>query len=132
MQKLGTAYTMYFNIKYERNGVLFAKPFKSKHVHNDRYFQRVLQYIHCNPGELFEPDWKDKSIRDVHEFERKLTSYLYSSLEAFEDPGHHLRPLLDSPVFDIAIPLSISEMIQEARRYDSELVLAEKIVKASP
>src|SRR3989344_8017211 len=45
MRKLGTAYTMYFNAKNERVGNLFMKPFRARHVGDDRYFQHVLQYI---------------------------------------------------------------------------------------
>ena len=32
MRKLGTAYSMYFNIKYERQGALFGGPFKSARI----------------------------------------------------------------------------------------------------
>ncbi len=51
MQKLGTAYTMYFNTKYERSGGLFTRPFRSRHVADDRHLQHVVDYIHLNPGE---------------------------------------------------------------------------------
>lgn len=53
MQKLGTAYTMYFNARYERVGSLFVKPFRSKHIDTDRYFQYLINYLHCNPAELY-------------------------------------------------------------------------------
>lgn len=42
MRKLGTAYTMYFNIKYQRTGNLFIKPFRSKHIADDIYIQRAF------------------------------------------------------------------------------------------
>ena len=35
MRKLCTAYSMYFNKKYERTGKLFEGVFKSKHIEND-------------------------------------------------------------------------------------------------
>src|SRR3989338_8093959 len=59
MRKLGTAYTMYFNIKYERSGGLFTRPFRARHIADDRYFQHVVSYIHLNPAELFERGWKE-------------------------------------------------------------------------
>ena len=65
MQKLGTAYTMYFNIRHGRTGNLFIKPFRSRHVGEDRYFQRVVNYIHLNPAELFESGWKKGSVRNM-------------------------------------------------------------------
>ena len=51
MQKLGTAYTMFFNTSRERTGNLFVKPFRSKHIKDDEYLKRVTQYIPFNPIE---------------------------------------------------------------------------------
>src|SRR5579859_6476622 len=36
MHKVGTGYTKYFNLKNDRIGNLFVKPFRSKHIHDDR------------------------------------------------------------------------------------------------
>jgi putative transposase len=83
MQKLGTAYTMYFNIKNERVGGLFVKPFRSKHIHDDRYLQRVTQYIHLNPVELFERNWKTNppvARRRLATLREQVLKYPYSSL----------------------------------------------------
>ncbi len=52
MQRLGTAYTMYFNKKYERSGGLFTKPFRSKHLKDEYYLKQVIEYVHANPTEL--------------------------------------------------------------------------------
>lgn len=52
MQKLGTGYTMYFNKKYERGGVLFQGSFKAVRVENDAHFLHLPYYIHTNPLEL--------------------------------------------------------------------------------
>ena len=41
MQKFSTAYTMFFNKKYERTGALFESRFRARHVDNDRYFTTV-------------------------------------------------------------------------------------------
>jgi putative transposase len=49
MQKLITGYTMYFNTKYKRSGVLFQGKFKSQHAGEDRYLKYLLSYIHLNP-----------------------------------------------------------------------------------
>ena len=80
MQRVGTSYTMYFNIKYERIGSLFVKPFRSKHVHSDRYLQRIVQYIHLNPIEIFEPKWKEGISGNAGGLIKKLKEYPYSSL----------------------------------------------------
>lgn len=49
MQKLGTAYTMYFNKKYERVGSLFQGRFKAVHVSEEAHFIHLPYYIHSNP-----------------------------------------------------------------------------------
>src|SRR3989344_1337662 len=116
MQKVGTAYAMYFNKKNDRVGNLFLKPFRSRHVATDRYFQRVLQYIHCNPAELFEPGWKSGKVRNMRLLERKLTEYPYSSLSGFAERGN-VSPIISRDVFDVADHPSISRMLEEARAY---------------
>ncbi|MDO8623967.1 MAG: transposase [bacterium] len=84
MQKLGTAYTMYFNISRERVGNLFVKPFRARHVADDRYLQRVVQYIHLNPTELFESGWKKGNVHDTSGIIKRLKTYMHSSLPDYE------------------------------------------------
>ncbi|MEA2098000.1 MAG: transposase, partial [Patescibacteria group bacterium] len=48
MQKLGTSYTMYFNIKYDRSGSLFQGPFKSKHIDTNEYLLWLSGYVNGN------------------------------------------------------------------------------------
>ena len=121
MQKLGTAYAMYFNSKYERVGGLFVKPFRSRHVSDDRYFQQVLQYIHCNPAELYEPRWKTGVVRDMRTLEKKLLNYQYGSFGAHIQKDNVLRPLLDPSVFEVETQLKPSAMLKEARAYYADL-----------
>lgn len=116
MRKVGTAYTMYFNQKNERIGNLFLKPFRSRHITTDRYFQRVLQYIHCNPAELSEPNWKSGKVRNIHSLEKKLVGYPYSSLFSFVKRGE-ASPILSADVFETANHPSVSRMLTEARAY---------------
>jgi putative transposase len=53
MHKLGVGYTLYFNNKYERNGVLFQGPFKSVAVETQNQFERLLIYVNAlNPAQL--------------------------------------------------------------------------------
>lgn len=52
MQKLGTGYTMYFNKKYTRSGVLFQSKFKAVQVNNETQLIHLPHYIHTNPLEL--------------------------------------------------------------------------------
>ena len=63
MRSVGTAYTMYFNLKYKRVGTLFQGTYKASRVSSDDYLLHISRYIHLNP--------------------REYKTYKYSSLPAF-------------------------------------------------
>lgn len=79
IQKLSTAYAMYFNKKYSRSGSLFEGKFKSQHIDNDRYLKYLFSYIHLNPIKLIQKDWKEKGIINKKEVLEYLNKYPYSS-----------------------------------------------------
>ncbi len=58
MQRVLTAYTKYFNTKYNKSGHLFQGPYKIVHVEDDRQLLHLSAYIHRNPREMKE--WKQK------------------------------------------------------------------------
>lgn len=120
MRKLGTAYTMYFNVKYERVGHLFSGKFRSRHVMNDRYFQKVLEYIHFNPAELYESGWKLGKVRSMPLLQKKLVEYPYSSLGSYLQTDFR-SPILSKDGFEIARTPPLSRMLEEAREYYSEI-----------
>lgn len=117
MQKVLTGYTMYFNTKYERKGALFANTFNSKHIPDDRYFKKVISYIHLNPVELEEKNWKDGS-GDIKKIENKLRHYKYSSLSAFANVDNITNSLVSRTVLEMfdEIP-SIKEILEDAQEY---------------
>lgn len=79
MQKLGTGYTMYFNTKNNRTGALFQGRFKAVSVDRDNYFLYLINYIHLNPIELIEPEWKEKKILNGEKAKDFLENYRWSS-----------------------------------------------------
>ena len=79
LQKLSTGYTMYFNEKYNRSGVLFQGRFKAVEVGEDYQLPWTLFYIHFNPIELIEPKWKERKIRNKRKVLDFLNSYKWSS-----------------------------------------------------
>ncbi len=85
MHKITTAYTMYFNKKFERTGSLFQGTFKSTHAQNDRYLKYLISYIHLNPVKLIEPEWKEMGINDLGQAEKYLDNYKYSSYLDYQD-----------------------------------------------
>lgn len=120
MRKVGTAYTMYFNLKDGRTGNLFTKPFKSRHVKDDRYFQKVLEYIHFNPAELYEPKWKSGIVRDLRSLQSKLIEYPFSSLCNYTYPSVK-NPILSSDGLHVTDQLPVGRMLKDAREYYSEI-----------
>lgn len=79
MQKVLTAYVMYYNKKYQRTGGLFEGKFKSEHAKNDRYLKYLFSYIHLNPIKLTQKDWKEIGIQNKKEALEYLQNYKYSS-----------------------------------------------------
>jgi putative transposase len=49
LRRVLTAYSMYFNLRYERVGSLFQGRFKAKEITNDEYLLHLTRYIHRNP-----------------------------------------------------------------------------------
>ena len=116
MSKLSTAYTMYYNAKNDRVGNLFLKSFRSRHISNDRYLQRVLQYIHCNPAELYESGWKQGRVRSMGSLQKKLLNYPYSSLSEYENKVR-TSDLLSQEVFAVGNHPPLSRLLEDAREY---------------
>ena len=79
MQKLSTAYSMYYNTKYHKTGSLFQGKFKSEYANNDKYLKYLFSYIHLNPIKLMKKDWKEKGIGDKKLALDFLNKYKYSS-----------------------------------------------------
>jgi len=83
MGKLLTAYSMYFNTKYERSGPLFTRPFRSEHINNEPQYMYIFSYVHLNPISLLEKNWKEQGVKNKKETEDFLTKYQYSSYQDF-------------------------------------------------
>ncbi len=79
MQKLSTAYTMYFNRRNERKGSLFEGTFRAKHISDDNVLKYLFAYIHLNPIGIVEDEWKAHHIKNKKKAEDFLASYPYSS-----------------------------------------------------
>lgn len=65
LQKIMTGYTMYFNKKYNRSGVVFQGRTKSKLIHSNEYFMWLKDYFAFNPIDICDPDWKNVGIKDT-------------------------------------------------------------------
>src|SRR3989339_1436407 len=107
MGKLLTAYSMYFNTKYERSGPLFTRPFRSEHINNESQYMYIFSYVHLNPISLLEKEWKEQGVKNKEETAEFLTKYEYSSYQDFLDTTKRL----ESSILDISkIPEFIRSM----------------------
>jgi len=79
MQRLATAYAMYFNLKYKHSGTIFESKFKARHANEDKYLEYLFAYIHLNPVEHIEPEWKNIGIKNLRKTEKYLQGYNFSS-----------------------------------------------------
>lgn len=95
MHRLGTSYTMYFNMKNRRTGNLFNKPFRSRLVRREGHFKYIAQYIHLNAAEIIDRDWKVGTKKSAREIERKLREYPYSSFVDYYGGKRLERSILD-------------------------------------
>ena len=80
IQKLFIGYTMYFNAKYNRKGVLFQGRSKSKHIDNDRYLMHIIDYVHLNPLDYVSTEWRGQGVTNIKNAQSALINYTYSSL----------------------------------------------------
>lgn len=99
MQKVLTAYTMYFNKKYNRVGPLFQSRFQAQHADEDQYLTFLYAYIHLNPVKLFQPDWVKNGIEDIKATKEFLVSYQYSSYIDYLDIERNESILINKDVF---------------------------------
>jgi len=93
MGKLGTAYSMYINTKYERSGPLMCRPYRSKYIDSDEYMRWVLSYIHMNPVK------KNPNIS-------QLNNYHYSSYPDYYQPNRPESTIINKE----CLPFSFQEL----------------------
>ena len=80
MQKLNTSFAKYFNLKYERQGNLFSRPFKIIPIQANPQLDAVVRYINIkNPLDVYQPGWKQEGLKNKQEVLWFLNNYQFSS-----------------------------------------------------
>src|SRR3989338_10084347 len=106
MGKLLTAYSMYFNTKYERSGPLFTHPFRSEHISNESQFMYIFSYVHLNPISIIDKNWKENGVKNKEGAKEFLGKYQFSSYQDFLNRGR-----LESVIINFSlIPTYIKNM----------------------
>ena len=83
MHKLNTASTKYFNKLHERSGSLFQGPYQSIEVMDPEYLYHLSRYIHLNPVELKEHNWKERGVQNWPAAKNFLEEWEWSSYPDF-------------------------------------------------
>lgn len=65
MRSICTAYSMYFNKKYDRVGKLFQSRYKAIRVAQEDYFTHISRYIHLNPSDIGQ-DYLEYPYSSIH------------------------------------------------------------------
>lgn len=99
MQKLGTAYTMYFNKRNNRTGSLFQGTFKTRHAQNDTYLKYLFAYIHLNPAKIIEPRWKEVGVKNLKKLEEFIKNYEYSSYSEYIGQDRPIKAIVKKDAF---------------------------------
>ena len=113
MNKLSTAYSMYFNKKSERTGTLFEGSFKSTNINNDEYAKYLFSYIHLNPVKLIDPLWKEKGIKNIKKTLEFLNRYKWSSYHDYRGKKR--------PENKIISPKDFPDYFSDKRVFDEEI-----------
>lgn len=112
MRKIGVGFSMYFNIKYQRQGALFGGLFKSVAVQTDNHLMHLFGYIHLNPLDINHGNWREEIGKiDHNTWKNFLENYRYSS---FKDHVGVKRPE-NSIIRREAFP----EYFQSKQQFDS-------------
>ena len=78
MQKLQTAYTIYFNLRHGESGHVMQGRYKAKPVEGDEYLLRLARYVHLNPVYIRRVEKLEMKERN-----RYLRRYRWSSYQKY-------------------------------------------------
>jgi REP element-mobilizing transposase RayT len=104
MQKLSTAYSMYFNEVGKRTGGLFEGKFKSQHLGTNRQLKYIFSYIHLNPVKLIDSKWKKNGIKNLKTSFEYLNTYRYSSFLDYMGNNRAEKIILNPSAFPNYFP----------------------------
>jgi len=79
MQKLGAGYSIYFNQQNKRSGSLFESRYKCVPIKTDTQLSNSFVYVHTNPVELKDPQWKQFKVKNYKTAVAWVQDYPWSS-----------------------------------------------------
>ena len=101
MKSIGTAYTMYFNLKYKRVGPLFQGTYKASRITNDAYLLHITRYIHRNPREYLTCRYSSLKAYSTQE----KTAWLHPERILLLFKGNEYLRFVSEDEYDLSGPL---------------------------
>ena len=130
MQSLGTAYTVYSNLRRRRHGPLIGR-YKAKPVESDAYHLSLSRYVHLNPVRTAAG-----SALEADEARRFLRGYSWSSYRAYMGRSKPPPWLLCGPILALC-GRSVREAQRQYARFVEEALTepdreVDSLLKSSP
>lgn len=122
MKCLMTSYSMYFNLKYKRQGTLFQGRYKAALVETDEYLLHLSRYIHLNP-------LQGQSLHKLVEYDfSSYADYLDKRNTNWIKKGLILDYFVSSESNDIRSHQSYRLFVED-KKQDSHLILGSLILE---
>ena len=99
MQRVQTAYTMYFNQKRKRSGALFQGVFKTQMMEDEADARQLVAFIHLSPIALVDPEWAELNGTELARFKKEIGGYQYSSIGEYLNSKHIITDLTKFPKY---------------------------------
>lgn len=96
MQKLQTAYTIYYNLRHDRTGHLLQGRFGAKLVEGNEYLLMLSRYIHLNPVYVNGEEEKDYAERRAC-----LRAYSWSSYPGYAGLTKPFEMVTEGPILSL-------------------------------
>lgn len=110
MRSVITAYSMYYNKKYQHSGRLFQGAYKASLIESDSYLQHICRYIHRNPKDYITYQYSSYGPSVKQHKSEWLSNLLFEDIfegtteeyEAFVADYEDFKESLDQIELDLA------------------------------
>ncbi len=101
LQKFNGGYTMYFNKRHNRSGVLYQGKTKRILIKSDAHYNYILPYIHCNPLDLQKTtaSWRAQCLVNPARAIEYIQKYRWSSYRNYTGEPEFAEILAGSSLY---------------------------------
>lgn len=98
MKKLNMGYAKFFNEKYNRSGYLWQGKYKKIEITSNSQFLYIPYYVHLNPLDYTNPNWRAGSVNDLESAFTQLKNYRWSSYSDYAG-NNNFASIIDTKLF---------------------------------